>query len=1008
MSPFFNASLTVETNLLAQTMPPAPPAIQPRPPVTSEIAAEIALRLYGITGRISELGSTQDRNFRVGKDDGSSVVLKIANASWSQGALQAQDTALQLLHATDAFSAPIPVPSLDGKLIEHVEIAGGRFMIRCLTFVEGNPLPQSSYLAPKVVEALGTLAGECTAALKEFDHPGLDRDPGQWDLRGARELIAGFVPSVSDERKRTAIGDATTAAWTRVEPLIPKLRIQAIHGDITDDNVVSSMDEAGRLIPNGIIDFGDLSKSWTVGEIVVTASCILRHPLSEALATILPAVKAFHEKVQLSEEEVSAFWPLLVLRAATLVVAGEHQALLDPDNPSVTEAMASESTIFLEANRIPADIAEAAIRTALGWPASTRYDQQLAAMKSSSGLLPSLDVSQLSIIDLGVTSAELHSGLFLEGDESERKLLRQPTSGAATRWGEARLTRTKVNSAVPPDTVALGVDLQLPNGIEVRAPLAGTMVFVGIRAVILDTAAGWLLLSGLDVLQTSSLSIGSKVEAGTDLGKTSAEMLLHVQVCLEKSMDPLEIPEFVAAGPLGDAWLSLCPDPSHLIGVSLAAPRNDTLGLLKRREATFAKIQEHYYDDPMQIERGWRHYLIDVGGRSYVDTVNNVASIGHSHPVLAEAVNKQLHLLNSNSRFHYAAVAELSEELVKLAPPGLDTVLLVNSGSEAVDLALRMAQTVTNRMEVISLLEAYHGWTMLSDAVTTSLYDNPRALETRPDWIHLCSSINSFRGPLRGPEAETTAPHGGYSGHIRTLVSEMVSKNRPPAAFICEPLLGNAGGIILPSGFLSAAYDSVRAAGGYVIADEVQVGFGRTGEHFWAHEAHGVVPDMITIAKCMGNGFPIGAVICRREIAEAFRTLNARFFSSAGGSPASCAAGLAVLKVLRDENLQQNALTIGSHIIARCTHLAKTYPLIGHIHGRGLYLGIELVRSRETLEPATAECYAICDRLRELGCIVQPTGERANILKVKGPMCMTLESADFFMDMLQKTLEEGW
>jgi 4-aminobutyrate aminotransferase-like enzyme len=291
---------------------------------------------------------------------------------------------------------------------------------------------------------------------------------------------------------------------------------------------------------------------------------------------------------------------------------------------------------------------------------------------------------------------------------------------------------------------------------------------------------------------------------------------------------------------------------------------------------------------------------------------------------------------------------------------------------------------------------------MLSDSVTTSLYDNPTALENRPDWVHLASAPNTYRGRFRGPDSGAD-----YGLELRELVERIASEGRPPAAFICEPVFGNAGGVMLPEGYLAQAYEAVRSVGGLCIADEVQVGYGRLGHHWWAFDMHGVTPDLITVAKAMGNGHPLGAVITTRAIADAFAA-EGSFFSSAGGSPVSCVTGITVLDIIRDEQLQANAAHVGDRIIERCLELAQRHEIIGAVHGMGLYLGIELVRDRETLEPATAECYAICDRLRELGVIVQPTGERANVLKVKPPMCLTESSADFFVEMLETVLRDGW
>jgi 4-aminobutyrate aminotransferase-like enzyme len=331
----------------------------------------------------------------------------------------------------------------------------------------------------------------------------------------------------------------------------------------------------------------------------------------------------------------------------------------------------------------------------------------------------------------------------------------------------------------------------------------------------------------------------------------------------------------------------------------------------------------------------------------------------------------------------------------------LDTVFLVNSGSEADDLALRLAMAATGRHDIVAVAEAYHGWTYATDAISTSIADNPNALSTRPSWVHTVPSPNAYRGEHRGPEASRYAPEAVE------IITNLAARGTPPAAFICEPFYGNAGGMALPDGYLKAVYGAVRAEGGLAIADEVQVGYGRTGRWFWAFEQQDVVPDIVCVAKAMGNGQPLGAVITTKAIADAYRT-QGYFFSSAGGSPVSCVVGLTVLDAIESEGLQENALTIGDHLKARINQLATRHPIIGTVHGSGLYMGVELVRDRVTLEPAAAETEAICERMRELGVIVQPTGDRQNVLKMKPPMCITRESADFFVDMLDRVLTTGW
>jgi len=279
--------------------------------------------------------------------------------------------------------------------------------------------------------------------------------------------------------------------------------------------------------------------------------------------------------------------------------------------------------------------------------------------------------------------------------------------------------------------------------------------------------------------------------------------------------------------------------------------------------------------------------------------------------------------------------------------------------------------------------------------------DNPNALTTRPDWVHTVPSPNSFRGEHRGDDAARYAPEAV------AIIEALAAQGHQPAAFICEPFYGNAGGIALPDGYLAAVYEAVRGVGGLVIADEVQVGYGRLGRWFWGFQGQGVVPDIVTVAKAMGNGQPLGAVITTRAIADAYRT-QGYFFSSAGGSPVSSVVGLTVLDVIEREGLQHNALVVGDHLRARVAELAERHVLIGAVHGSGLYMGVELVRDRKTLEPAAAETSAICERMRELGVIVQPTGDRMNVLKMKPPMCLSIAAADYFVDMLDRVLTTGW
>lgn len=964
----------------------AQPAALPRPAVTSAEAQAIALERFGVNGTPTELGSQQDRNFRIDAPSGR-FVLKVANPVFAADEIAAQNIAMAVLHDRGVVG-PRALPGLDGEDQQWVELDGRAHIVRLLTYVDGDPLTGEGELTDAQLRSLGDIAGRVAAGLAELEHPGTDRST-QWDLRIAGEVVEHLAVHIEQPARRRLVEQATWDALARLEPLRDSLRTAVIHGDVTDDNIVVDRDDADA--PAGVIDFGDVSRGWIVAELAVAVASALHHVPAEPLRA-LEVIDAFAARMPLTDQEITALWPLVVLRAAVLVVSGEQQTAVDAGNTYADENRTHEWLVFAVARRIDPAEAESLIRWRLASGATESATPESARSGATvpAGRLFDVGFDAASIIDLSVTSHRLDEGRWLEpGIEAELlAATRDATGSAVTRYGEFRLTRAVPESAMPTPTFALAVSAHLPEGTTVRAPIAGMLTPSGNAWVL----AGANLDVWFDGLTTTGPTART-VAAGDPIGVTET---LVVQLSRVAGHRP---PAFVRPG-ADDAWRALSPDPSPLFGIDLAAPRIDADAVLERRDATFARVQEHYYAHPPQIERGWRHHLIDTRGQTYVDLVNNVTAVGHAHPRLVDAVRNQWALLNTNSRFHYEELSGFTSRLAALAPDPLDTVFLVNSGSEAVDLAIRLAQTVTGKRTIMAVREAYHGWTVGADAVSSSIGDNPRALETRPDWVRLVESPHSYRGKYRGPGSAS-----GYLADLAADLDDLDAAGTGLAGFIAEPVFGNAGGVMLPDGYLAGAYELVRRRGGVCIADEVQVGYGRLGSYFWGSEQQGVVPDIITVAKAMGNGHPLGAVITTREIADRFAA-EGSFFSSAGGSPVSSRVGLTVLDIMRDEHLQHNARDVGAHLAARLEELATRFPLIGAVHGLGLYLGVELVSDPDTLEPAGGEAARICDALLAEGCIVQPTGDYKNVLKIKPPLCLTVEAADFFADALERVLSD--
>ncbi|WP_447912337.1 aminotransferase [Microbacterium phyllosphaerae] len=1016
-----------------------------RPDVSAADAAAIARECYGIEAVASELGSNQDRNFVLVETDGSRSVLRVDNPVFGDDARDAQHRALDAYRA-----AGVPVPAvlagLDGALTQRWH----GFAVRRSEFADGEALVDAGYLAPIVLTEFGALAAASVNALAGLEHPGLDREH-MWDMRVAFEQVTLLAPSVTDAELRSRVRAASEDAHEAVAVVAERLPVQPIHGDLTDDNVTGRRGADSRLHPHVVLDLGDLGLGWRVAELAVCVSSMLHHEPERPLRT-LDTIAAFHADAPLSRDEARAVWPLVVLRSALLVASGWRQLEIDGDNDYVRERIAGERAIFDAATAVPLAEATELVLDRLGFDApefevpvvevpvvtapvvtapgaetpeadgSEEKAPEREAPEEDAAppdgdhltsplapLLPDLD-GRIVVVDPGVESDALDAGRWTAHDAEAELIAGAHARGARAAvvpYGVYRLTRTALDTPDAAATWPAETELHVAPGPSSRmvAPVGGDLKITD-GSVRITIDGGWELdLRGPDFEPTRN----GRVEKGESIGRLAASFEIRTLVVGLRRADAPPLPaEATAAHRVTpdrvDAWRRFTADPAALLGLASHAQRDGADGELRRREQIFAEAQERYYEHPPQIERGWRHHLVDITGRSYVDMVNNVAGLGHGHPKVAAAANRQLKTLATNSRFLFRDLAEYSERLIALMPEGsgLDTVLLVNSGSEAVDLGIRLAQAATGRRTVVALREAYHGWTMASDAVTTSAYDNPEALETRPDWVHVADVPNRFRGTYRGDD--TT---GRYLADLAADLDGLAAEGRDVSAFLCESVLGNAGGVLLPDGYLAGAYDLVRARGGLCIADEVQVGFGRMGSSFWGFEQSGVVPDIVTIAKPMGNGFPIGGVITSRRIADALSD-QGQFFSSAGGSTLSCRVGLAVLDAMVEDDLQRNALEVGAHLAESLRALAHRHPLVGPVHGEGLYLGVELVRDRESMEPADAEAAAICERMRELGVIVLTTSERSNVLKIKPPLCLTVESAEHVVAMLDRVLTEGW
>jgi 4-aminobutyrate aminotransferase-like enzyme len=406
------------------------------------------------------------------------------------------------------------------------------------------------------------------------------------------------------------------------------------------------------------------------------------------------------------------------------------------------------------------------------------------------------------------------------------------------------------------------------------------------------------------------------------------------------------------------------------------------------------------YRQPLHIVRGMGAYLYDADGRAYLDCVNNVAHVGHAHPRVVDAGARQMALLNTNTRYLHDAVLDYAQRLIGTMPSPLEVAWFVNSGSEANELALRLARAASDRRDVAVLDVAYHGNTSGLVDISPYKFDGPGGAG-RPEHVHVAPLPDPYRGRHRG---QTAAAGAAYANDVGRVLAEAEAAGRPIGTFIVESLPGAAGQVVPPPGFLAESFARARAAGAIVVADEVQTGLGRVGEPWWwAFQAQEAQPDIVTMGKPIGNGHPIGAVVTSRAIADAFAN-GMEYFSTFGGNPVSAAVGMAVMDVIDDERLRDNAHDVGALLRDELASLAGDHEAIGDVRGMGLFLGVELVRDRDSREPDASLASVVIEAARERGALLSTDGRSDNVIKIKPPLVFSAADAGRLVETMDDIL----
>jgi 4-aminobutyrate aminotransferase-like enzyme len=440
---------------------------------------------------------------------------------------------------------------------------------------------------------------------------------------------------------------------------------------------------------------------------------------------------------------------------------------------------------------------------------------------------------------------------------------------------------------------------------------------------------------------------------------------------------------------------SACRFPPFVPKVAKGLTSDPIDALLKRRHDVLGPHLSLFYYKPIHIERGSGPWLYDTRGKAYLDAYNNVPVVGHCHPHVVQTIARQTAALNTNTRYLYRSVVEYAERLVTLMHDDLSVCVFVNSGSEANDIAWRMAQFATGARGALVMEHAYHGITEASASLSASEWTSPT-----PSHVQTLMTPDPYRGPFRSGQPDLAER---YAADADWAISNLTRHGLKPAMFMVDTVFSSSGIPDVPHGYLMAVSDKVRSAGGLIIADEVQAGFGRCGSHLWGYERHGIVPDIVTLGKPVGSGYPLGVIVTRRDLLNPF-VKEIGLFSTFGGNPVACAAGMAVVDVIEKETLLSNAQETGEYLCKELHKLASRHAWIGDVRGPGLMVGVELVRDRKSLEPAREEALRVLDRMRDEGVLIGRSGPHGNVLKIRPPLVFQPKHADILIEALDRSL----
>ena len=998
--------------------------------ISTQEAEIILFKLYNIRGKAIELQGEIDFNFRIKVENEDGYILKISRPDENESSLDFQQKLLQHLedHSKDIIAPKVINNTNENAISTITDTQGNTRYVRLLTWISGRLWSNVNPQLDDLRFSLGQQCGLLTKSLEGFFHT---------------------------EARRELVWDTAQSLWTKEhlhlfevdEQIIllffqqefeasqheyAQLRKSVIHNDGNDNNIIASEDLINPKV-KAVIDYGDAVFTQTINDLATTCAYAIMHH-NDPLDASLAIVKGYHQSFPLQENELKHLYNCIAMRLVISVTKSAINKVKEPDNEYLLISEKPAWELLKKWFNISSDFAHFSFRVACGFPAHPDIEKFNSwALNHSfkvSELFPMAPSDDFQHIDLSVSSRWIgHQENFNDLDLFQFKIDRlqaeHPKKVIAGGYLEPRPIYTSSaydkigNNGRESRTIHLGIDFWFHANTPVHALFDGEVVTAiddagdkeyGGLVILKHTIEDFeffTLYGHNTVASATKHKIGDIIKKGekiAELGNYPENgnwaPHLHFQIMMSMLDYKIDFPGVAYFKQL-NVWKGFCPDP-NLLFKSQALDNSNSITnneLINYRKQHLGKSLSLQYKVPIKMVRGADVYLMDQYAQKYLDTVNNVAHVGHEHYSVVKAGQEQMALINTNSRYLHENINELAKELIETLPPKLSVLHFVNSGSEANELAIRMAKAYSGERDIIASEVGYHGNTNMCVDISSYKFDGKGGSGT-PEHTHIFPIPDAFRGTYRGKNSGEK-----YAKEVKTCIENIHKKGRNVAAFIIEPIISCGGQVEFPSGFLSKAYKLVRKEGGLCISDEVQTGCGRMGKTFWGFQLHEVIPDIVTIGKPLGNGHPVAAVASTQEIADKFAN-GMEYFNTFGGNPVSCAIATEVLRTVKRKKLQQNALEVGEFLKAELKVLSKEFTIIGDVRGQGLFLGIEFVDKK--MNPLAAHTDYLANRMKDHHILMSIDGPDHNVLKVKPPMVFSKENAEELLFYLRKILAEDF